>query len=106
MRLSRFLISAVAAATLLLSLGAAQAQSVGQADAAYDGWLKADLIKSGGKSYFSNSLTDRSMAFMWGQAYIITGVLDAYQANQSSERRQLVVDLIATFEAQNGTDLA
>jgi MYXO-CTERM domain-containing protein len=96
----------VATLTLSLDASTANAQSTTNAEAVYDGWLKAFLVTSGGQTYFANSLTDRSMAFMWGQAYLITGVEDAYDQNQGADRKQLIRDLLATFETKNGSDLS
>ena len=84
----------------------AQAQSANNATAAYNGWLQAFLIKKNGQTYFANTLTNRSMAFMWGQAYIITGVEDAFDVDQAPDKRQLVIDLLNTFETQNHADLS
>ena len=93
----------VLALASMLSAPLAQAET--QADTVYNGWLQAFLIKSAGKTYFADSLTKRSMAFMWGQAYIIEGVEDSYQANFAADRRQLISDSLDTFIKQNGTDL-
>ncbi len=83
-----------------------QAQTNQNADAVYDGWLRAYLIRSGGKTYFANNLVDRSMAFMWGQAYDIAAVEDAYDRTKSADRKQLVSDLLNTFIQKNTTDLS
>lgn len=69
----------------------------GDASTVYDGWLRAYLIRSGGQTYFCNSLTDRSRAFMWGQAYMITGVEDFYDRTQRGDVKQLITDLLNTF---------
>ena len=66
-------------------------------DQVFDGWVRAYLIRSGGQTYFCNSLTDRSRAFMWGQAYMITGVEDFYDKTQRADARQLIIDLLNTF---------
>ncbi|MEO7716408.1 MAG: RICIN domain-containing protein [Capsulimonas sp.] len=81
----------------------AHAQNSANADTVYNGWLNAYLIRSGGQTYFCNSLTDRSRAFMWGQAYMITGVEDAYDKNKAADRKQLVTDLLNTFIANEIT---
>ena len=85
---------------------AAHAQNGANADAVYNGWLNAYLIRSGGKTYFANNLQDRSMAFMWGQAYMITNMCDAYDRTPSAANKQLVSDLLNTFIGQNTTDLS
>jgi len=82
---------------------AVKAQNTNNADTVYNGWLNAYLIRSGGQTYFCNSLTDRSRAFMWGQAYMITGVEDAYDKNKAADRKQLVSDLLTTFIANEIT---
>lgn len=96
----------VAALTTLFGRGTAQAQNAANADAVYNGWIKAFLVKSSTQTYFANSLNDRSMAFMWGQAYLITGVEDAYELNHAADRKQLIGDLLTTFESKNGSDLS
>jgi hypothetical protein len=88
------------ALSTLTPAATAHAQTVTQADAVYDGWLKAYLVKSGSQTYFVNSSTDRSMAFMWGQAYMITGVEDAYDFEHRADQKQLVLDLLNTFEKE------
>ncbi|WP_217603619.1 RICIN domain-containing protein [Chitinophaga sp. GbtcB8] len=75
-------------------------------DQVYDGWLRAYLIRSGGQTYFCNSLTDRSRAFMWGQAYMITGVEDFYDKSQRADAKQLIIDLLNTFIANEITPAA
>jgi hypothetical protein len=66
-------------------------------DQVYDGWVNAYLIRSGGQTYFCNSLTDRERAFMWGQAYMITGVEDFYDKTKRADAKQLITDLLNTF---------
>ena len=66
-------------------------------DQVFDGWVRAYLIRSGGQTYFCNSLTDRSRAFMWGQAYMITGVEDFYDKSKRADVKQLITDLLNTF---------
>lgn len=110
-RLIRRSLQAGAASALMLTVAmssapVAHAQNATNADTVYNGWLNAYLIRSGGQTYFCNSLTDRSMAFMWGQAYMITGVEDAYEKNLGSDRKQLISDTLNTFEGQNTADLS
>ena len=95
--------AAVALAALAFTAIHASGQNAANADAAYNGWLQAYLIRSGRQAYFCNSLTDRKRAFMWGQAYLITGVEDAYDRNNAADRKQLVVDLLNTFIANEIT---
>src|SRR4051812_48798531 len=63
-------------------------------DRVYDGWVNAYLIRSGGQTYFCNSLTDRERAFMWEQAYMITGVEDFYDKTKRADAKQLITDLL------------
>ena len=102
---SHLLTTVVAGAALLCAVPA-QAQNATNADIVYQGWLNAYLIRSNGETYFCNSLSDRSMAFMWGQAYMITGVEDAYEKNLGADRKQLISDLLNTFLKQNTADLS
>jgi len=78
---------------------------ISNADAAYDGFLKAYLITSGaGAPYFCQSLTNRERAFFWQQCYLITTVEDAYDRNPTTARKQLVSDLLTKMLAQDLTD--
>lgn len=97
---------AASALTIASMLSIPLAHSETWADAAYNGWLKAYMVKSGDQTYFVDTLTQRDMAFMWGQAYIIEGVEDAYQVNFAADRRQLITDALDTFIKKNGTDLS
>jgi len=77
---------------------------IANADAAYDGFLKAFLVRSGGKTYITNGLVDRGEAYMWGQGFMITAMEDAYAKNNSADRKKLVSNLLNTFIADNGSD--
>ena len=81
----------------------ASAQNNANANAAYSGYLSAFLVQNGSTAYFCNGLSDRSVAFMWGDAYMITGVEDAYDRNPSAASQQLISNLLNTFIANNGT---
>jgi predicted alpha-1,6-mannanase (GH76 family) len=100
--------AACGAVGLLLALLAnrAAAQDSANPAAVYNGWLQAYLVTSGSQTYFCNSLTDRSNAFMWGQAYMITAVEDAYEQDHAAARQQLISSLFTTFIATNGNDLS
>ena len=89
----------------LLPVNRASAQNASNADAAFNGWCNAFLIRSNGQTYFCNSLSDRSMAYLWGQAYMITTVLDVFDRSPTTANRQLISDLLNTFEQVNGTNL-
>lgn len=79
---------------------------VSNADAAYDGFLNAFLVRSGGRTYFTDGLIKRDRAFMWQQAYMITMVCDAYDRTPSTARKQLITDLLNTFLYYETTDLS
>lgn len=79
---------------------------VSNADAAYDGFLKAFLVRSGERTYFTDGLIKRDRAFMWQQAYMITMVCDAYDRTPSTVRKQLITDLLNTFLYYETTDLS
>jgi predicted alpha-1,6-mannanase (GH76 family) len=85
---------------------AANAQTASNADAAYNGWISAYVVANNGAPFFANSLTDRSEAFMWGQAYMITGVEDSYDRTQSSTTKTLITNLLNRFEVKNHADLS
>ena len=95
--LRRLTCAAVVLAGLAFTAASAPGQTAENADAVYNGWLKAYLIRSGRQTYFCNTLTDRTRAFMWGQAYMIAGVEDAYERNNAPDRKQLVTELLNTF---------
>lgn len=75
----------------------------GDASAVYDGFLRAYLVRSGGQTYFTNSITDRRRVFMWGQGYVITGIEDFYDRTKRGDVKQLVTDLLNTFIANEIT---
>jgi predicted alpha-1,6-mannanase (GH76 family) len=75
---------------------------ISNADAAYDGFIKAYLITSGtGAPYFCQSLTNRNRAFFWQQCYLITTVEDAYDRNPTTARKNLINDLLTKMLAQD-----
>lgn len=74
------------------------------ADAVYNGFLNAFKVTSGGQTYFVNSLSDRGRAYFWNQGIMITSMCDAYDANPTAARKQLVTDLLNAFLANEGTD--
>lgn len=110
--LRRILCSAFIAAPLLLGGNQASAQNGANADAAYNGFVNAYVVRANVNGhnyplpYICNSLTDRNYAFMWQQNYMIQGLQDAYDKNYTSaSRRQLVIDLINTSMTQDHSDL-
>ena len=91
-------------ATAFAGAPGAYAQNASNADAVYSGYLSAFLVQNGNTAYFVNGTSDRSMAFMWGQAYMITGVEDAYDRFPSSDKATLITNLLNTFMANNATN--
>lgn len=70
------------------------AQNAANADAAFNSYISAYLVRSGGLTYFVDGLNKRDKAFFWGQAYMITMVEDAYDRSPTPANKQLVIDLI------------
>lgn len=81
-------------AASLLAVNPASAQNAANADAAFNSYLSAFLVRAGGQTYFVDGLNKRDKAFFWGQAYMITGVEDAYDRVPTPANKQLVVDLV------------
>ncbi len=99
-------------AALALAIGTASAQNGANADAAYHGFLSAYLMTTNEPThnyplpYICQSLNNHDLAFMWQQAYMISGMEDAFDKNYlDSTRRQLVNDLLNSFVVQNITNL-
>lgn len=67
------------------------------ANAAYDGFLNAFLVKSGNATYIVDGINKRDRAYFWGQAFMITGLIDAYERNPTATRKQLIIDLTNSF---------
>ena len=89
-------LGAAAVAAVLTASAGAKAQTVANADAAYNGWLSAYLVNSGGKTYFAGGLVNRGEAFFWGAAYMIASVEDAYDNNHAADRQQLISQLLTS----------
>jgi rhamnogalacturonyl hydrolase YesR len=77
---------------------------VSNADAAYEGFLRAFLVRTGGRTYIVDGLNKRDKAYFWGQAFMITGLIDACERRPTAERKQLITDLINSFLAQETLD--
>ncbi len=97
-------------AALSIATITASAQNATNADAVYDGFLKAYLQTTdpSGKTfptpYITISLTNRDRAFFWQQAYMITGLEDAYERNYATSRKQLISDLLTAVIKQDLAD--
>lgn len=74
------------------------------ANAAYDGFLNAFLVKSGNATYLVDGINKRDKAYFWGQAFMITGLIDAYERNPTPTRKQLIIDLTNSFLNQETYD--
>lgn len=83
---------------------AASAQNAANADTSYNSYLSAFLVRSGGQTYIANGLTNRKIADLWGEAYMITGVEDAYDRAPTPANKQLISDLLNTFITVYSTD--
>jgi hypothetical protein len=60
------------------------------ADAMYDGFVRAFVVRAGGQTYIVDGLNKRDRAYFWGQGFMITSMIDAYERNQTVNRKQLV----------------
>ena len=92
-------------AAALLPANHASAQNYTNADTVYSGWIAAYVVNSNstGGSYFVNTLTNRSEAYLWGEAYMIWGAEDAYNKNHGTDRKQFVNSVVTHFISNNGT---
>lgn len=67
------------------------------AEQAYQGYLNAFLVRLNGQTYLVDGIAKRDRAYFWGQAFMITSLIDAYEENHSDSRKQLINDLLNTF---------
>jgi predicted alpha-1,6-mannanase (GH76 family) len=74
------------------------------AEKAYQGYLNAFLVRSNGQTYLVDGIAKRDKAYFWGQAFMITSLIDAYEENQSETRKQLIIDMINSFLIQETHD--
>ena len=71
---------------------------VSNADATYDAFVRAFVVKDGGgQTYIVDGLNARTRAYFWGQGFMITAMEDAYDKNPTAARKQLVIDLLNSF---------
>lgn len=97
------LLSCIGFSALLPSLSAAQIRNP-IADSVFNGFNRAYLTKSGTQTYYANSLTDRSRAYFWEHAYLITAAEDVYDGNPTAAHKQLIKDVLTSFLAKEKTD--
>lgn len=86
------------------TLAAVTINPASNADAAYEGFLRAFLVQSGGQTYIVDGLNNRNRAYFWGQGFIITGLEDAYTKKPTAERKQLITDLLNSFLSKETYD--
>ncbi len=78
------------------------------ADAAFDAWNAAFLVRSNGQTYYSRTLSDRGVESegSWVFALDIETAEDAYERTRSPLHLRLVNDLLNGFLAQNNGNWA
>lgn len=75
-----------------------KSNSSANAGAAFDGFVNSFIVKdSNGQTYVVDGLQKRDRAYFWGQAFMITGLIDGYERVPNSTRKQLVIDLVNSF---------
>ena len=79
-----------------------------KADAAFDAWNAAFLVRSNGQTYYSRTLTNTGVESegSWVFALDIEVAEDAYDRTHSPIHRRLVSDLLDGFLAQNNNNWA
>ncbi len=71
----------------------------------YDGFVNAFVVKDGNnQTYIVDGLQKRDRAYFWGQAFMITALIDGYERVQNDDRRQRVIDLVNSFLNQETYD--
>ena len=100
-------LAALAVAGLVAGLaGTAQAQTASRESAVYNGYLKAFLKQGSAGPYIAESTTSTNEDFMWTEAYAVTGLADAFEADPTPARAQLVGDLMTHFTVHNHLSLS
>ncbi len=93
-------------AALSLQANTARAQTEAVAEAAFAGYNSAFLLRSGGQTFYHKTISNVKPTGTWGEATDINLAQDAYDRAQTATNKQLVVDLMASFLAQNNFDWA
>ena len=77
-----------------------------RADAVFNYWNDAFLIRDKGQTYYSRTLKNlgNQSEGSWVFALDLEVAQDAYERTRSPEHRQLVIDLLDTFLIQNSSD--
>lgn len=73
----------------------------GDADAAFNAFNAAYLVQSGGQTYYTHSLNNRSNDGTWTEALSIQGAEDACERTETSANKTLVNNLCSTFLSLN-----
>lgn len=79
----------------------ASAIGPGDADAAFNGFNNAFLVRSGGKTFYKTSINNGTADGFWTQALDIMVAEDAYERTGSTTHKTLVNDLCTTFLQNN-----
>ena len=89
---------------VVLGFGLTQRASAigsGDADAAFNAFNAAYLVSSGGQTYYTHSLSNRSNDGTWTEALSIQGAEDAYERTGTPANQTLVNNLCTTFLSVN-----
>ena len=89
-------LKALAAAVLIAMSGMALAGNE-RADISFDGFNRAFLVKSGGKTFYKNSINKGTADGTWVAALDILVAEDAYERTGRPDQKMLVNDLCKTF---------
>ncbi len=81
-----------------------QTAAQASADAAFDAYNAAFLLRKGGQTYYRKSTTSEDSNGTWVLATQIQLAEDAYDRTHTAKNRQLVTDLINTFLVKAGRD--
>jgi hypothetical protein len=77
---------------------------IANANAAYDAFLRAFMVKANGQTYIVDGLNKRDRAYFWGQGFMITAIEDAYERTKTADRKQLINDLLTSFLTKETSD--
>ncbi|MCW3060567.1 MAG: glycoside hydrolase family 76, partial [Capsulimonas sp.] len=71
------------------------------ADISYNAYNSAFLVQNGSSAFYANSITDRTRAYMWGQASDIFVAEDYFARTHDPATQALITKLLNTFMADN-----
>ena len=81
-----------------------QAAATSSADAAFNAYNAAFLVKAGGRTFYKKSTVKTESTGTWVLALEIQLAEDVYERTHSGAHRQLVSDLLNSFVAKEGTN--